>query len=189
MLDSPVYCSDRTVLSATLDVLRKLAKEALAIEDSSGTDMDELLLRKTFGLFEKMAASKSTACRESIDVGSELHSLLQCCQNDEPGPTEAELSFVNLLAHHGAPVHALQTLALWAPDYSSASHMIPLLHILLQRGTHHGITREISGTLLRVRQARVLSQGRPEDAVELSTGTAGTNVWRRLFDGEVAITK
>jgi len=184
MLDSPVYCIDKASVSETLVILRTMAKDAIAPENSPNSDMNDLLLRKIFNLFEKVATNKSPVCRESIDVSAELFSLLKTCQSKDPGPSEAELSFVNLLAHHGTPEYVLQTLALWAYDYPSSAHLMPLLHILLQRGTHHGITREISGSLLRVRYARAQSQGTREIDV-----SSDTHVWRSMFDGSVAIAK
>lgn len=187
MLDSPTYYNDKESLSASLDIMRQIAKGALNLEGSFDGDMDDVLLRKIFGLFEKMASSKAAVCRDSIDVSNELYSLLQSCQNDDPGASEAELAFVNLLAHHAAPKYALQTLALWAPDYSS-EYVIPLLHILLQRGTRHGITSEISGSLLRIRYARGQSQGR-QDVKSTPPADSDRNIWRRMFDGSVEITK
>lgn len=181
MLDSSLYCNDKEKSSASLEVLRKMAKDALHLDENA---LDDIILRKIFGLFEKMASSKSPACRESVDVSGELFSLLQSCKNDEQSPSEAELSFISLLAHHITPQYAFQALALWSKEYSSSTFVIPFLHVLLQRGTHHGITREISGTLLRIRHARGQSQVREVDAFE-----SDTNVWRRMFDGSVTIAK
>ena len=193
MLDSPTYCNDKAVLSGNLDVLRTMAKDALSLQNAPTSGMNDLVLRRIFKLFEKMATNKSAVCRESIDVSAELFSLLQSCQTGRTSPSEAELFFVNLLAHHGAPVYALQTLALWAPGCQSSSDLMPLLHILLQRGTHDGISREISGSLLRVRYARAQSKGNGQTNVAgftvESTAASDNNVWKRMFDGSVAIAK
>lgn len=192
MLEHQQFGDNEAVLSETLSVLRKMAKDALSLEDSPSTGMDDLLLRKIFCLFEKMATNKSAVCRDSIDVSAELFSLLQSCQTNDIGPSEAEVSFVNLLAHHCAPVHALRALSLWASEYQSASYLVPLLHTLLQRGSHDGITREISGTLLRVRYARAQSRQSQNDYVDMSSEApvAGdTHLWRQMFEGTLAITK
>lgn len=191
MLDSTKYSNDKAVISESLDVLRKLAEDSLSRLNLPTSNMDDLILRKVFKLFEKTATNKSLVCRESIDVSAELYSLVRGCQNDDPGPSESELSFLNLIAHNSTPKYALETLALWAPDYPSSPYLMPLLHIILQRGTQHGITREISGTLLRVRYARALAQGRQGDAVDVSTAHVAdsNNVLRRMFDGSVAIEK
>ena len=193
MLESPEYCNDKAVLSATVLVLQKIARDALPAENSPNSESDDLILRKIFNQFEKMATSKSRACRESIDVSAELYALLKKCQNGGPDPSEEELSFVKLLAHHGAPGLVLQTLAMWAPDHRSATYLIPLLHIVLQRGTQHGIRREISGSLLRIRYARAQTQGRQSEAVNFrraESPVAGEDsVWRRMFDGSVTIAK
>jgi len=152
--------------------------------------MNESILRKVLGLFEKMASNSGS----SIDVSAELFALVESCQNSEPGPSEVELGFLNLLVHQSTPVYALQTLARWAPDYPSSAYLMPLLHIVLQRGTHHGIAREISGTLLRVRCARAQAQGTSsqDESVDLNASSVvgdDKNVWRQMLDGNVTIEK
>lgn len=189
MLDSTKYTSDEAVISDTLDILRKLAENAV----SSSNDTNESILGKVVRLYEKMALIKSSDCRESIDVPAELFSLVKSCQNSEPGPSEAELVFLNLLVHQSTPVYALQTLARWAPDYPSSTYLMPLLHIVLQRGTQHGIAREISGTLLRVRYARAQAQGTSSQSEDSDLNPSSVdndkNVWRRMLDGNVFIEK
>jgi hypothetical protein len=190
-LDDPVYTHDKAVLSDVLGNLQKIATDALSLEDAVEHEINAPILRKVFHLFQKMATNKSAMCRESIAVSTELYSLLQSCRNGGPEPSKKEVSFVNLLANDGAPVYALQTLALWAPMYPSASYLIPSLHVLLQRGAHRGVTHELSGSLLRVRYARLLSQGMwsYSGSPSYDTRAAETNVWRRMFDGTVAIEK
>jgi hypothetical protein len=190
MLDSTKYRNNNDAISDTLDILRKLAENSLYLENSPNNGMNETILRKVCKLFEKMASNKSSTSRGSIDVSAELYALVQSCRHIEHGLSEAELPFLNMLAHKSSPVYALETLALWASDYSSSGDLIPLLHIVLQRGTEEGITREISGTLLRIRYAR--AQGRQSDELELGTSSvAGSSkkVWRRMLDGDVAIEK
>jgi hypothetical protein len=190
-LDDPVYTRDRAVLSDVLGNLQKIAKDALSLENSLEHDINASILRKVFHLFQKMATNKSAVCRELIAVPTELYSLLQHCRNKGSEPSERELSFVNLLAHDGSPIYALQVLALWAANYPSASYLIPSLHILLQRGAHRGVTHELSGSLLRVRYARLLSQGIRSNSGGQSYESRRDErgVWRRMFDGSVAIEK
>ena len=191
LLDDPVYTRDKAVLSDVLDNLRKIAKDALSLESSLEHNINAPIMRKVFRLFQKMASNKSAVCRESIAVSTELYSLLQLCRNNGLEPSKREISFVNLLAHDGSPVYALQALALWAANYPSATYLIPSLHILLQRGAHRGVTHELSGSLLRVRYARLLSQGERSNlgTQSIESRTAETGVWGRMFDGSVAIEK
>lgn len=179
------------MLSDVLGSLQKIAKDALSLESSLEHDINAPIMRKVFRLFQKMATNKSAVCRESILVSTELYSLLQRCRNNGLEPSERELSFVNLLAHDGSPVYALQALALWAANYPLASYLIPSLHILLQRGAHRGVTHELSGSLLRVRYARLLSQGERSNRGSQSYEfhTAETGIWRQMFDGSLAIKK
>jgi len=128
------------VLSDVLGNLQKIAKDALSLEDDVERDLN----------VQKMVTNKSAMCRESVAVSTELFSLLQSCQNGGPEPSKKETSFMNLLAND---------CALWAPKYPSTSYLIPSLHVLLQRGAHRGVTHELFGSLLRVRCARLLSQG------------------------------
>jgi hypothetical protein len=192
MLDSKKYTSDKTIISETLDILRKLAENALSLHDTSS--MNESILQKVLRLLEKMALITSSDIYGSVNVSAELFSFVKSCQNSESGPSEAELLFLNLLVHQSTPVYALQTLARWAPDYPSSPYLMPLLHIVLQRGTQHGITREISGTLLRVRYARAQAQGTSSQSEDLHLTTSSVvendkNVWRRMLDGNVTIEK
>ena len=124
---------------------------------------------------------KSTMCRELIAVSTELLLLLQSCQNNVPDPCKQEMSFVNLLANDGAQAYALQTLALWAPKYPSASYLI-------ESGMSFWKSATSQVCLLLVRCARLLSQGKPShsgsppyDRNECLT----MNIWGYFGDWEI----
>lgn len=186
LLDGSAYTHNEIIVSDVLESLRKIAQDALLKDD-----IDAPILRKIFHLFQKMATNESAMCRGSIVVSSELYVLLQICQINGLRPSEKEFAFVSLLAHACDPAYALETLARWAPNYPSAYHLNSALHVLLQRGAQRGVSNELSGSLLRIRYARLLSQTKVHGGVVSSTTqkNGDINVWRRMFDGSVGIEK
>lgn len=198
IIDDPKRATDKKALSNVLSHLRAVAKASLNTgSPGEPKNMDVPRLRRIIRLFHNMA-SKPQPFPQSIVVSDELYSFFLYCRSsgDTEDPTDKEMALIDLLANNAAPKYFLQMLVEWTRAFRMPSYATPFVHRTLLRGAQRGVHQELSGSLLRIKDARQHATVDGEQhAVSSSDSSVDEplsphgSIWSRMRVGEAVIGK
>uniref|UniRef100_A0A7S4JXR0 Nuclear pore complex protein Nup85 n=1 Tax=Odontella aurita TaxID=265563 RepID=A0A7S4JXR0_9STRA len=199
IITQPPHCHNSNDLLRALLHLRFIGEST--IQSSDLADRHSLqVLRRTILNFNMMATSKLESARKSISMSEELIRLLEsCAKPDVLRTTEREQAFVTLVAENASPKDVITTLAKWNRSNAASVTVMPALRSSLTWGARGGVQKELSGALMRIRQARghdrhVMMkdthdwQHFPGHKQALS-GVADGRIWQKLMSGDARIKK
>jgi len=182
-----VLCCLRRICSISLVASSYTSKEAKGFQT----------LRQVLKLFEKMASNDSLICRKTIIVADELFNLFQQwkIQTKSNGNDPKMLLLIDfVIGESTRPVDVIRALILWSSSNEFGNSQLPRLEDLLCRGIHFStINGELSGTLLRLKHARITFKELASTSVAQqekkmkSSSTRG--IWECMATGNLSINK
>jgi len=198
ILGNDKLSSNKDALHHVLCCLRRISIMSLVASSYTSKEAKGFqTLRQVLKLFEKMASNDSLICRKSIIVADELFNLFQQWKirtksNGDDPKMFLLIDFVN--EESSRPVDAIRALILWSSSNEFGNSLLPRLEDILCRGIHFStLDGELSGTLLRLKQARRTFEELTSTSVEQqekkmkSSTTRG--IWERMSTGNVSIDK
>lgn len=188
ILDEPSYANDSETLHLLLSFLRDIAKGAV-VEDSKGSIFATKQLKRIVRLYRKV---RRCANNEFVfDLPSELYQILLHLMGTLER-TEAEKRYLEFLVNEAEPGDFLQTLYLRTCSSDMKTEIIPLLRSALRRGVETSMETELSGSLLRLRKARLNFFETDENEGYDTTGSLENSedtIWKRMSQGMLSISK
>jgi hypothetical protein len=194
ILETTALLARDDVLDPVLSHLREIALDALvAARSSETTELGFQTLKRVVRLFHKMSTTTSSYSRNSIVVADELHTLL-LRWNDDPKGTVVDtlaLDLIDFFVAESAPSDVLHALLLWSDSIDLGLSVFPRLHEILRRGMNSSLQTELSGSLLRLKYARLtLNDNDSMAEQERDTSVlARPGIWKTMSTGSLPIDK
>ena len=209
LLEDPAALNKSNVIVSVVSHLRQIGCAALdmAAKDEQFGDMG--ILKRIIRLYNKASTSSSTplAAQNVIDVPHELLQLLEHphqAANDGSSNVEApinKMSLIRFLSQQAVPTDLLEALSRWfAQNLDSHLDLYPILQTILHRGLQGSPDNELSGSLLRLRQARArLRKLQPSSvdsqiiasmkAENVCLSDCRRDLWKNMSKGKLTIAK
>lgn len=187
ILDSPKYALDPALLEQLVDHLRTLVRIAVDTEIGQAQPAQSPnVLTRIVRLFHKMATHKSSVVRDGVSVPNELFSLIEYSSN-----AQKEIDAIGFLASMANPLDTLQTMKRWTSNLQPDRKVVlSTLHTVLRKASVAGVGMGLSGSLLRIKQARGNREG---DATPVGGDDLAPyprqSIWRMMYNGEANIDK
>ena len=177
-----------------LQFLRIIGTEALSLAQTSHGDGFRKL-KRVLRLFNHMSTSEYVKCRSVINVPDELFTFLEEWRSltGSDGKDTSMLTLIDFMANESFPRDVLRALVLWSSSNDIGESLYHRLDALLRRGVRTSLKSELSGSLLRLKHARLnyapenklaTFSGEEKEEVETTRG-----IWRRMAVGDLAIDK
>ncbi len=187
ILDHRKYTMGLGILESVVQHLRKLIRFAVDVElvVDQQSPVPKLLTR-ILRIFHKMATHKSYVVRDSISVPQELYSLI-----DYAFKAQKENDAVRFLSTIADPSDVLQSANLWTTSQKLERKVVlSALHTILRRASVAGVGMELSGSLLRIKQARGRREGEGTSVgVDHQSLYPKQSIWRLMYNGNANIDK
>ena len=168
--------------------LRKLGNDSLVnISNESKVSSGFRILGRVLRSLERMARSDSAVCRSSIDLSSKLFKFFQewKIQSRSKGNDSKMYLLIDFVIDESTcPEDVCLALILWSSSNDCGEMLLPRLRSLLRKGVHYS-EGELSGTLLRLRQARSTFT----ELVDGERSNVKDGVWEAMSAGTLTIDK
>jgi hypothetical protein len=188
MLDHPHYNSDKKNAVRIVDNLCLIGQKALELD--ANNELRTRYLKKMLHAYRKIASHSNSSIRESLNVPEELRRLLDC----QVGKSESQLfALLSFLAAEAIPADFLRALIGWDRIHSMEPILFETVQNTLRRATKLSVGTELSGSLLRMRQAKYFGDTKVEvinninNTKEVTMSTR--SLWNRMSQGMIAIAK
>ena len=172
--------------------LRKIALDALTIADNPiQRNAGFLELKNVLYLYTKVATSNNRRCRQAINVADELFCLLQHWSAAEELSNDQSrvLSLIEFFIEESAPKDVLQALELWCSTRELGVSVFALLNDVLLSGVNAALNTELSGSLLKLKHARISFEGQEVTRTNSYQLAPGNGIWRQMAAGRLPIDK
>jgi hypothetical protein len=211
LLEDPATLNKSNVIVSVVSHLRQIGCTALDVAAKDEQSGDLSILKRIIRLYNKASTSNSTplAARKVIDVPHELLQLLehvhQAANAGSSINVEApidKMKLIRFLSHQAIPKDLLEALSRWfAQNPDSHSDLYAVLPTILHRGLRASPDDELSGSLLRLRQARARLQKAQPSSVDVSRSIVSMkgeseslnecrrDLWRNMSRGTLTIAK
>jgi hypothetical protein len=190
ILDDPVLCKDESALSLVLLYSRDIGLKAVDGETPFERGFARRTLKRILRLFRKATTGSSTEARQSLNVPLELLKLLDhkaSQSNSNAGFAEVK-RLIEFLADEAMPNHILEALVLWSKLTVTDIDIFPILQTILRRAAHAAMNSELSGSLLRLRRARLFLND-SKTTTETDDDDASESIWKRMSNGMLTVAK
>lgn len=168
---------------------------ALTLAQNSEKEVSRFrILKRVLRLFHQMSTSDSPHCSSSITVADELYTFMQEWKTltGSNGDDLIMLNLIDFIVNGSAPGDVLRALVLWSSSNEVGNSLYPRLDTLLRRGVQAALKSELSGSLLRLKHARLnyTDENRPALSAELSQVAKTTSgIWRQMAVGDLSVDK
>jgi hypothetical protein len=196
ILESRDLLFDQANSKRVLLCLRRIGMGALALAQNYSVQQDSGFrkLKRVLRLFHQMSTSDSPSCRTSLTVANELYTFLQEWKHltGSNGDDSAMLNLIDFIINESAPGDVLRALVLWSSSNEVGDSLFPRLDTLLRRGVHTALRSELSGSLLRLKHARLnyTDENKPALSSERSQVARTTSgIWRQMAVGDLSVDK
>jgi len=195
IIDSPAATTGAD-LHEIINHLRFIGKQIISSTvDESDNTVSTLLLQQVIGAFNALQSSKFEDWRSSIWVPEELFSLLMLC-DEKPNSKYTPTDFITLMARNARPHDTMATLSLWNTGHMASNSKVILdaLRTCMQVGAELGTLSQLSGSLLRIQQARVKDRSPKSETWQDLTSSRpmqdqSNSVWNKVMQGDAVIDK
>jgi hypothetical protein len=189
MIDSPQYKDDKKTIMRIVENLRHIGEKALELDGRRS--LRSRYLKKILQAFRKMSSHKNKTVSDSVSLSEELQRLFDC----QAKKSESQLfEFVSFLANEAVPLDFLRALSSWDRLQSVEPVIFDTIQTALKRSARLSMGKELSGSLLRVRQAKFFVEAKEDEELARvdnarTTTTMHTTLWNRLSQGMLVIAK
>lgn len=205
ILDSQSLSNDKKAVVLVLTNLRTIGKRMLETEES----IPIRTLKRILRLFHKASTSPSPVTRQVLNVPTELLQLVehkveqQQTHNDSDSLSsdsrQKVLELIGFLSEEAMPFDILQTFVLMTKSFNPEQETFSFLHGILVRGVLLSLNTELSGTLLRLKRARMEQTKKQTNCSETeivssdvdlhNDGYPTESIWKQMSNGMVEVDK
>ena len=190
-MEDPNLLEDERALSLMLSYVREIGLKAINAEEKD-RHTSTRTLKRIIRILQKAAATPSDAASRLVDVPLEMHTWLKHKADKDPANPQSHFELIEFLAQEALPANVLKTLSLWTEGVNMDRDAFPVLRTILQRAAHASMSSELSGSLLRLRRARLRLNADTEVQAlseDVDDRVAGQILWKSMSNGMLTVEK